>query len=780
MGSSPTTSQQLEKTKDKDSLLPHKHAFRIEQLPVDEKDRATIGRIMKTHSLLSTLTDKQRSECLPYFQKWVYSCGRYIYRQHDIPSNMFLIGSGSVSVEIDCSIVKSMGEGEYFGHDTVCFDSPRSESIRVITGEITVFSIGKEQVMPVVQSRMQDYKEDINCMFNRIHFFNYLTNKERKFLIDSTQLFQLNPSETLFEKEQDANSFYVVRRNTVLIQIDSKKDIVMKEGDYFGESAFLQLLNNSNKSQRMGKALADKEGAEVYAIGLSPVKVCLGYYIRSIIFFNQEKWALYRNEFINSLPHVDFNYLLQLFNVKEGKKYSILAKKGTRPKYIFIPLEVEINKSRELKIYCSELIDKQNEDQVITYDVILTDNGYYAYALIDELRQVLALNKSTYSNEIEIKLLKQPLYMNLTLTLRNLSKFSKKLASSDYTIVLIVQDMKFGNEFIVKIYKKKIKNNPISNHCLHEPAEHNRLKSYKVISHSNELTANIRQGLLKNKTSLKMIYGNHCENVESGKVLLEEEMIRREKELISSLCNNYICGYYKAQEDENNYYLFFEYIIGSKLEDIIGSFGKVPYKVAKYFLASIADALHYLHAQHILYRNLNPNDIIVKNNGKLVLIDFSCAKRLDPTHRTSTLIGTPFYMAPEVIQESSYSYSADIWSMGVIFYEMVTGVLPFGATETDPISIYEAVISKELDLKIIQGKNERLLLSSLLLKNPAERMQHPLEIRNFAYIDDLQFEWEEFLKERLSPPYYPPLTKLAFANINNYEIFDASSVVDWN
>lgn len=132
-------------------------------------------------------------------------------------------------------------------------------------------------------------------MFNRIHFFNYLTNKERKFLINSTQLFKLNKNEVLFEREQDANSFYVVRKNTILIKIFGKKDIIMKEGDYFGESAFLQLLNSSYKSERKGMAIAQQEGTEVYAIGLSPAKLCLGYYIRNIIFFNLEKWALLRN-----------------------------------------------------------------------------------------------------------------------------------------------------------------------------------------------------------------------------------------------------------------------------------------------------------------------------------------------------------------------------------------------------------------------------------------------------------------------------------------------------
>lgn len=121
--------------------------------------------------------------------------------------------------------------------------------------------------------------------------------------------------------------------------------------------------------------------------------------------------------------------------------------------------------------------------------------------------------------------------------------------------------------------------------------------------------------------------------------------------MVAELCSDYVCGYYKAQEDANNYYLFFEYIIGTKLQDVIKDFGKIPCKVAKYYLASMADALNYLHSQRIIYRNLNPNDIIIKNTGKLVLIDFSCAKKLDSTHKTSTLTGTPFYMAPEIIRK---------------------------------------------------------------------------------------------------------------------------------
>ena len=75
-----------------------------------------------------------------------------------------------------------------------------------------------------------------------------------------------------------------------------------------------------------------------------------------------------------------------------------------------------------------------------------------------------------------------------------------------------------------------------------------------------------------------------------------------------------------------------------------------------------------------------------------MLIDFSCAKRLE-ANRTSTLIGTPFYMAPEVIKQEEYSYNVDIWSLGVIFYEMLTGILPFGSGDSDPISIYNDILN---------------------------------------------------------------------------------------
>ncbi len=119
---------------------------------------------------------------------------------------------------------------------------------------------------------MSNYKQKIFSLFSRIHFFNYLTNKEKEFIIKSTFLFVVNDNETIFEKEQIANSFYVVQKGSVKIEIPGRKDLVMKEGEYFGEAAFFSIFGNGMKCQRKGRACSNEEGTEVYGVGITKLK----------------------------------------------------------------------------------------------------------------------------------------------------------------------------------------------------------------------------------------------------------------------------------------------------------------------------------------------------------------------------------------------------------------------------------------------------------------------------------------------------------------------------
>lgn len=108
-----------------------------------------------------------------------------------------------------------------------------------------------------------------------------------------------------------------------------------------------------------------------------------------------------------------------------------------------------------------------------------------------------------------------------------------------------------------------------------------------------------------------------------------------------------------------------------------------------------------MHAKHIIYRDLKPENVMVDEFGYIKLIDFGIAKRLTGDKRTFTTIGTPFYMAPEVILGNGYSFYADLWSLGVLLYEFLFKTLPFGNDMDDPYAIYRMIL--QLPLKFPKG-----------------------------------------------------------------------------
>ncbi len=100
----------------------------------------------------------------------------------------------------------------------------------------------------------------------------------------------------------------------------------------------------------------------------------------------------------------------------------------------------------------------------------------------------------------------------------------------------------------------------------------------------------------------------------------------------------------------------------------------------RFYIANIMLTLEHLHRQKILHRDIKPENIMLREDGYLVLVDMGTAieLKLENRFRTTTIIGTPHYMAPEIILGKGYSFSADYWSLGVLIYEFLCGKLPYG------------------------------------------------------------------------------------------------------
>ena len=147
-------------------------------------------------------------------------------------------------------------------------------------------------------------------------------------------------------------------------------------------------------------------------------------------------------------------------------------------------------------------------------------------------------------------------------------------------------------------------------------------------------------------------------------------------------------------------------------------------KEARFYSGAVTDALRAIHSRGIVYRDLKPENIFLCSKGYPRVADFGLAKKIGDTSKTYTLCGTPDYISPEIILGKGHDGSADTWAVGVLIFEITTGVTPFCGRE--PMDIYESVLNHEDGQLVFPNfaplsKGCKALVSTLLSTKPSHR-----------------------------------------------------------
>lgn len=164
------------------------------------------------------------------------------------------------------------------------------------------------------------------------------------------------------------------------------------------------------------------------------------------------------------------------------------------------------------------------------------------------------------------------------------------------------------------------------------------------------------------------------------------EALKREISLLRDLRHPNIVQYLGCSSSNENLNIFLEYVPGGSVQTMLNSYGALPEPLVRSFVRQILNGLSYLHNQDIIHRDIKGANILVDNKGTIKISDFGISKKLEASnilsgannnkHRPS-LQGSVFWMAPEVVKQTSYTRKADIWSLGCLVVEMMTGTHPF-------------------------------------------------------------------------------------------------------
>jgi len=209
------------------------------------------------------------------------------------------------------------------------------------------------------------------------------------------------------------------------------------------------------------------------------------------------------------------------------------------------------------------------------------------------------------------------------------------------------------------------------------------------------------------------------------------DIIYNEINIHSKLDHENIIKLYNFSEDNENINIIMEYAPNGNLYDLLSKekTGFSEYQTFEYFI-QVVNAVYYLHNNNIIHRDIKPENILLGENNKIKLCDFGWAKELTLENR-STFCGTVEYMAPEIVGSENYDYGVDIWSLGILLYELLYGHSPFKANNTKNVILN--IKSHELtydDNKKV-SKSCKDLIQKLLNNNPQKRykikdiLEHP-------------------------------------------------------
>ncbi|KAK4535838.1 hypothetical protein CDCA_CDCA06G1863 [Cyanidium caldarium] len=245
----------------------------------------------------------------------------------------------------------------------------------------------------------------------------------------------------------------------------------------------------------------------------------------------------------------------------------------------------------------------------------------------------------------------------------------------------------------------------------------------------------------------------------------EIESIQQEVAVMSQLNSEHVAKFYTSFAVGPELYIIMEYVDGGSVHELMEFMGgRLSENMVAVVARGLTEGLEYLHAANRVHRDIKAANVLLTSTGDVKLADFGVSGTLTSTFRKrNTMVGTPYWMAPEVIRESAYDEKADIWSLGITCYEMAIGLPPYAdqhpmralflIPKSDPPCLPQAPHDGETGVSR-WSPAFRSFLEMCLQKNPASRatarqlLRHPFLQPNSSQVHELRQHLQRKMQAR--------------------------------
>ena len=618
-----------------------------------------------------------------------------IIKMGEIGDSLFIIKEGSVSVRIGTKEVRQLKQYDYFGQNAILINTKRMMDVIAIEKTIC-YELSKENLIEALGDNYIDVI--LFCFFKDC----IEKSKTLKIIFPESILQELYKEFHIKiykenEKIYDENSQEIYKKN-------SKRILFVIEGSIYKDNMLI-----ADK----GKVIGDGYFKDIKQNILQDLKVypdLLSLEANIIPLSQIMKIDLNQEKPLNLLNRLEKLRKLNLFKNLSEKILENLASKLKKKKYNPNDIIIDENKIND-SFY---LISKGR--------VQLIKNGIYIREL--ESGSCFGENAIFFENA-----------QNTTSVIAIEKVVCYVLLKDDFDIILNDPNMK---NYLLK--KFALQDTSINLSDLHYIKFLGRGKFGSV-------------SLVHNKKNIYAIKAISRKSVEVQKMLAKYFV--NERRVMLCLDHPFIVKMVKSMKNNLYCFLLIEFVNGKNLNDYLSSRTILNnINETQFYVGSMLLMLEYLQKKYIAHRDIKPGNIMIDSNGYLKMIDFGTAKVL--TNYTSTVIGTPHYIAPEILQGKGYSLSCDFWSVGICMFEIFYGSYPFGNHAHEVIEIYKEVLHKEITFPNIENSNFNNVndfISCLLTKKVNKRNCNINNLKIMKFFEN--FDFDKLNDFCIKPPYIP-------------------------